>query len=477
MKEKLSAKKNHIEKPMTYQNKDEVLSFDEVKQRARDCASFLTDQKYEIPTMDELSKSDIYKVTALGKEQTVYHNEFFNFVILVTNDTKAIDVEVEIDKEFSEFDIRPKSKEYKHTRQGNNINLQLPHSAKVTLELDNDLLIPLYILCSPKVEKPDHVTHHFKEGEIYNVNTLELTTGDVVYIEEGSVVCGRITSHMADDITVLGNGILYGAVWHNWNESCGEIMFQFVLGNNLHVEGITVLDGGFWHIVPVASKHIQIKNVNIMSKVVTGDGIDIVGCEDVVVTDCFIRTNDDCISIKGVDFQDPSGDTDTRNVRIENCVFWNAEFGNTLEIGYETRCSEICDIVFENCDVLHCEYEGTQSGGVLTIHNADQACIHDIYYKNIRIEDAQEKLIDIKTLDSRYSLSRNRGMIRNIYFEDISVTGGIFPVSIIRGFEMHYEICRPHHFYFKNITVLGEKINSANELRMVVELTNDMFFE
>ena len=33
------------------------------------------------------------------------------------------------------------------------------------------------------------------------------------------------------------------------------------------------------------------------------------------------------------------------------------EFGNTLESEYETRCDEITDVVFRNCDVVHCQYE------------------------------------------------------------------------------------------------------------------------
>ena len=118
-------------------------------------------------------------------------------------------------------------------------------------------------------------------------------------------------------------------------------------------------------------------------------------------------------------------------------IYWNTEFGNALEIGYETRCDEISDVVFRNCEVVHCEYEGNQSGGVLTIHNADRAWIHDIYYENIRIEDAQEKFIDIKTLDSKYSRDRSRGMIQDIHFKNIEITGENFPVSIVRGFSHH----------------------------------------
>ncbi len=74
---------------------------------------------------------------------------------------------------------------------------------------------------------------------------------------------------------------------------------------------------------------------------------------------------------------------------------------------------------------------------MLTIHNADRAHIHDIVYEDIRVEDAQEKFVDIKVLDSKYSLDRKRGSVENIYFLNVEILNGNFPVSIIRGFDIY----------------------------------------
>jgi polygalacturonase len=156
----------------------------------------------------------------------------------------------------------------------------------------------------------------------------------------------------------------------------------------VEIRGITVVDGGQWHVVPGGCKNVEIEDINIMSRVCTGDGIDIVGCEDVIVRNSFIRASDDCICIKAASHPDPAANRNVKNILAESCVLWNAEPGNALEIGYELRCDEVCDITFRDIDVVHCEYEGSQSGGVLTIHNADRAYIHDIYYEDIRIEAA-----------------------------------------------------------------------------------------
>ena len=396
---------------------------------------------YELKSVEDIPVSELYQVKINGKEQRVYHTEFFDFVSFLDENEKA-EVEVTVNEPFQKAVIRPAAAQIPFEEEGNKISISLPAGKRITLELDDKLESPLYVLPGKYIPKPENATYVFESGKAYNVGCLQLNSDETVYIE-------------------------YGA----------EQLIVPVLGENIEIRGITLLDGGSWHIVPVACKNVLIEDVNVLGKVITGDGVDIVGCENVVLRNCFIRANDDCISIKAVEFQDPSGCTDVKHILVEDCLFWNAEFGNTLEIGYETRCDEITDVVFRNCDVVHCQYEGNQSGGVLTIHNADRAHVHDIVYENIRIEDAQEKFIDIKTLDSKYSRDRERGMVNDIFFKNIEITEGTFPVSIIRGFEMKNEVCRPHGFYFDNVVIHGEKVMSPGELHMVVELSDELKFQ
>ena len=431
---------------------------------------------YELKSVEDIPVSQLYQVKINGKEQRVYHTEFFDFVSFLDENEKA-EVEVTVNEPFQKAVIRPTAAQIPFKEEGNKISISLPAGKRITLELDDKLESPLYVLPGKYIPKPENATYVFESGKAYNVGCLQLNSDETVYIEYGAVVSGRIYSRMADRVRILGNGILYGGNWHAWDENGAEQLIVPVLGEDIEIRGITLLDGGSWHIVPVACKNVLIEDVNVLGKVITGDGVDIVGCENVVLRNCFIRANDDCISSKAVEFQDPSGCTDVRHILVEDCLFWNAEFGNTLEIGYETRCDEITDVVFKNCDVVHCQYEGNQSGGVLTIHNADRAHVHDIVYENIRIEDAQEKFIDIKTLDSKYSRDRERGMVNDIFFKNIEITEGAFPVSIIRGFEMKNEVCRPHGFYFDNVVIHGEKVMSPGELHMVVELSDELKFQ
>lgn len=433
---------------------------------------------YELENVQDLGVSSLYKVQVDGKNTDVYGNEFFHFAILVYEEKEKVqEVEITILEDVKKVRLRPSSAGISFEKDGQVVRFRLPTGKRVILEIEDDLLCPLYLVQSEKVEKPENTSYEFQRGKVYGIDTLELKTGDVVYIEEGAVVSGKIFSRMADHIRIIGNGILYGGNWHEWNRNGAEQLLVTVLGKDIEIRGITLLDGGGWHIVPTACEDVRIEDINVMGKVITGDGIDIVGCKNVTIRNSFVRANDDCISIKAEEFQDPSGCSDVRHILVEGCLFWNAEFGNALEIGYETRCDEISDIIFRDCDIVHCEYEGNQSGGVLTIHNADRAFVHDVHYENIRIEDAQEKFIDIKTLDSKYSRDRKRGMVSDIHFKNIEITEGVFPVSIVRGFEMQGEMCRPHDFYFENIVIHGKKMESVNEMRMVKELSDGFYFK
>lgn len=432
---------------------------------------------FQVNTWDEVEQSPLYSVVCNGQPQTVYHTDSFDYAIPVVHDDSPIQVEVQVSRPFQEAVIRPAKAAIVPSREGNKLSFTLDHPQKLTLELDGDLKTPLYILCSHWVPKPEKVDHYFEKGKIYNVGVLHVKAGETVYLEEGSMVFGCLEAYIADGVQILGNGILNGCVWHPKEENGGgRPMMRIVLCNNVKVQGVTMVDGGSWHLVPGACKNVEIEDINIMSRVCTGDGIDIVGCEHVTLRDSFIRASDDCVCIKAASHPDPAANRNVKDIRVEHCVLWNAEPGNAVEIGYEVRCDEVCDIIFKDIDIVHCEYEGNQSGGVLTIHNADRPYIHDIVYEDIRIEDAQEKFIDIKVLDSKYSLDRKRGRVEKIYFKNVEILNGQFPVSIIRGFEMATEMSRPQDFYFDHVVILGQEMHSPNEMRMVVELAHNLHF-
>ena len=133
------------------------------------------------------------------------------------------------------------------------------------------------------------------------------------------------------------------------------------------------------------------------------------------------------------------------------------------------------NIEFSDIDIIHCEHEGWQSGSAISIHNGDRAKIHDIVYRNIRVEDVYDKLFDFKVMYSRYSHDEVRGNIENILVENVSLVSGAFPPSIISGFAPNDSLVK--NVRFVNITAYGEAVKDALQCRMIVERANNVSFE
>ena len=431
---------------------------------------------FERHSLDEVEWSDLYEVTCNGEKQAVFYTDSFHYApVAVGGENDGIDVEIVISRPFEQVKIRPSSYGIEFHREGQKLRFHLPKIMKVSVELDGNLKNPLFVLCSPKIEKPKNTTICFERGKVYNVATLELHDNDVVYLEEGSVVYGRIYAYRCKNIQIIGNGILNGSPWHLPDSNGKLFLVDLQWCENVRIEGITVVDSPMWQIVPAACDHVVIRNTNSLSRVVTGDGIDITGCQDVLIEDCFVRAADDCICIKSGRLPNPTTVRDVKDLIVQRCVLWNAEPGNAIEIGYGIMCKEITNLIFRDCDIIHCEYEGNMGGSAMSIHQADNAYIHDIHYENIRVEDVAQKLFDIKVLECKYTWAPVRGRIEDIYFKDIKVLNGPFPVSIIRGYEMRLEESRPERIYFDNIEILGQKCNSVLDMHMVVELAHKIY--
>lgn len=254
---------------------------------------------FERHSLDEVEWSDLYEVTCNGVKQAVHYTDSFHYApVAVSGENGGIDVEIAISRPFEQVQIRPSSYGIEFHREGQKLRFHLPRIMKVSVELDGDLKSPLFILCSPKIEKPQNTTICFERGKVYNVATLELHDNDVVYLEEGSVVYGRIYACQCKNIQIIGNGILNGSPWHLPDSNGKLFLVDLRWCENVRIEGITVVDSPMWQIVPAACDHVVICNTNSLSRVVTGDGIDITGCQDVLIEDCFIRAADDCICIK-----------------------------------------------------------------------------------------------------------------------------------------------------------------------------------
>ena len=129
------------------------------------------------------------------------------------------------------------------------------------------------------------------------------------------------------------------------------------------------------------------------------------------------------------------------------------------------------------------ELKEMQNSGLVEVasHTYD---LHNFIVSN-KYGDKQQNVTTIKWHNDNYEtemafnqrIDKDMQIGNDIFFKNIEITEGTFPVSIIRGFEMKNEVCRPHGFYFDNVVIHGKKVMSPGELHMVVELSDELKFQ
>jgi polygalacturonase len=217
--------------------------------------------------------------------------------------------------------------------------------------------------------------------------------------------------------------------------------------------------------------------LKIISSRPNGDGITLQSCENYTVSNCFVRSWDDSLVVKNY-----AGNSS--NITFKNMQLWT-DLAQSMEIGYETNKGDkenasISDITFEDITVLNNFHKP-----VISVHNADDATIKDVIFKNIIIENAQmgsgdgdqmPYLIDFNITDSsNWSTTKERGQIENVVIDGVKVLAGKFNTSRINGFDETHIVS---DVTIKNLEILGEKITSFEQGKFEInEFTKNLTLE
>lgn len=332
--------------------------------------------------------------------------------------------------------LRPAARGLLSNVRGNGLRLAVDGPGPLTIEVPG--LKPLHIFVQPLAQADAPVggrVRRLESGRVHELGEVRLGDGETLWIEGGAVLRGWVRASGAQGVRIGGHGVIDGSAFpHHWRR-----MVLLDHCRDLAVEGVSIVGSPSWTVVLAGCDRAAVRRVNLLGWVVCSDGVDIVGSRDVVVEDCFLRDNDDCIAVKALDIEHLGGDLmrDVERVLVQRCTCWNDHAGNVFEIGFETRCRSISGITFRDCDVIGAHGEG----GVFTIHAGDRAVISDVLYEDIRIEHMYDKFIDLRVLHSRYSLDDERGRIRDVTLRRIRTCPDPFnTVSLIGGFDAEHQV-------------------------------------
>ncbi len=459
-------------------------------------------QSIVYPFPQGVESSNVYKVKVDGREVFVYDAP----VAPVTSFdmTGPVTIEIRADRDIKWVDIRPRNLGIQPEFKDSTIRFWLEKPCNISIELNGEYSNkPLYLFANPPEEKrPVKGTkgvHFFEAGKVYTPGVIEIKSGETVYIEGGAVVYGMIHAENVSDVRIAGRGILEGSRNREYQKGIWRRFVEMKDCRNVHIEGITLINSPTWQIVPINCENVTISNVKIVSNNGGDDGIDVVRSRKVFIENCFIHTKDDCIAIKSA--WDYPGYVGNEDILVTRSVFWNTEWGNALEIGFELRADTMKNITFRDCDVIHCD-----DGAVFSIHNGDRSVVTDVTFENIRVEDARQKLFDLAIFFSQYSVdaprdrkskefiyqngpwdglvhlpaekkkehARYRGYIRNVTFKNIQVVDGIFPFSVFCGYDEDHIV---ENIVVENFVVHGKKISNSSEARLYTEFTKNVQFK
>ena len=83
------------------------------------------------------------------------------------------------------------------------------------------------------------------EDGLHEIGTVELQDGQTVYLCPGAVVRGQFVANHAENIAILGHGIIDGSAFHRWKEQ-QTVPIDISNCKNVQIADITILDPAAW---------------------------------------------------------------------------------------------------------------------------------------------------------------------------------------------------------------------------------------
>jgi len=314
---------------------------------------------------------------------------------------------------------------------------------------------------------------------VFISGTIELKSNVNLYLETGAVIKGSpnlndykpyqsmfygashfgiIHAHKAQNVSITGQGIIDGndAVFFDWTkakkiewggtqytrqkenfrkvtEGIGDgpvepkdrprQMVIFSECRNVLVRDVQLLHAPFWTLHFADCDGVICTGLKIGGSLETpnSDGIDITSCNNVIISDCDIRTGDDAIAITGYAYHyELPGYSNLRhasaNITVSNCLLQSRSSG--IRIGFEDQ-NTVRNIQISNIII-------TNSNRGIGIFVRDSGSIENVNISNVFIETrlhtgdwwGNGEPIHISSIPR--SPNVKTGKIRNVNFRDVT---------------------------------------------------------
>ena len=249
---------------------------------------------------------------------------------------------------------------------GNNVFMSGPFDLKsnVNLNMENNSVL---------LANPDE--------SVYKKSAFKENLG------EGTIWIG---GENAENISITGQGTIdgNGIAFMGPEEKAAYVLKPFniidprphlltlVNIKNLLITGVTFKDSAYWCLHLVGCNDVKINDMKILNdlKIRNSDGIDLDHTKNVVISNCYIESGDDCICFKTRREYEEYGPTE--NVTVNNCTMISTSC--SVKLG-----SENMDAI-RNVTVKDCVIKSSNRG--IGIQNRDEGVVENIRFENIEVE-------------------------------------------------------------------------------------------
>lgn len=306
---------------------------------------------------------------------------------------------------------------------------------------------------------------YFLLGASRVTRALCLRDGETLYISGGGVLDGTVKAAGAENVTIRGRGMIYlGNTDHNLRMTG----ISLTCCRDCRIEGVVVNDPRSMCTHLCECDGVDILNYKAFSSYGATDGIHMKSTSHVTIADCFLRSNDDCVSVYAsiVNYQGGSFHIDVRDCTLISDA--GHVFMSGIHGGPE-RYDTIHDVHVRNVDVVDskCQYYDYQ--GVFGINTGNNVVFDGGVFEDVRIEDiCRNQLFNLRIFYNPVYCTCAGKAVRNVVFRNISYLGrheGALLPSQIQGDSSERLV---ENISFENITINGRRCRSFEEMELRV---------
>jgi polygalacturonase len=187
---------------------------------------------------------------------------------------------------------------------------------------------------------------------------------------------------------------------------------------NVLIEGVKLLNAPMWQVHPVLCTNVTIKDlyVQVSSLGPNTDGCDPESCKDVLITNCYFDTGDDCIAIKaGRNADGRRLHTPSENIVIQKCRMKNGHGGITIgsEIsgGVRNVFAEDCKLDSPELDFAVRLKNNAMRGGLL----------ENIYVRNLEVGQVAKAAVTIDFYYEEGEAGKFTPIVRNVVIKNMKM--------------------------------------------------------